>query len=258
MLQNRIRLALACLLVGCVPRGGGLVEEKIEQQHDIEPNATIRIENADGSILVYGANAPELMLFGAKRAYSRERLKQIDIRVSVQPGVVSIETVFPPRPKWGVSDRSGTVDYVLVVPQTATIAHMKLANGELLMKDMRGGPLQAELGNGLCFIENCFCDVRVAVQRGGINVHYGWWEPGKFSLETKINHGGTLVGLPSAASFRLLAETSRGQIVNGFAGQPVRAAGARRGTVDVVGAAPNAEINLHASAGNIQIAKIYP
>ena len=63
-----------------------------------------------------------------KRAYTRERLKQIAVDVSIQPGSVSISTKLPPKPKWALFDRSGMVDYTIVAPATAN-SRAKIALG---------------------------------------------------------------------------------------------------------------------------------
>jgi hypothetical protein len=83
-----------------------------------------------------------------KGAYAAGRLKQIVVNVSVRPGSVSIETSFPSKPNWGLLDRSGTVEYTIVVPQTANISQLELGNGEFLVEGMRGQRLHAQLESG--------------------------------------------------------------------------------------------------------------
>ena len=71
------------LLNGC---GGGnhrVLEEVSEQVYAIEPSANITIHNYDGAVLVYGSNINEVRVRSLKRAYTRERLNQITIDVSL-------------------------------------------------------------------------------------------------------------------------------------------------------------------------------
>src|SRR5439155_2797958 len=98
----------------------------------------VTVSNGDGAVFVYGSNANEMRVQVIKRAYTRERLKQIAVNVSVQLGSISINTKFPPKPKWALFDRSGTVDYTIVLPQTANISRLELANGEVLVDGMHG------------------------------------------------------------------------------------------------------------------------
>ena len=129
---------LALSLAGCGSGNGRLLEESFEQVYTVEPNANITIQNGDGAVLVYGSNVNEMRVQAVKRAYQRARLKQIAIDVSKRPGSVSITTKFPPRSKWGLFDRSGTVDYTVTVPATANIAGLELDAGEILIDGMRG------------------------------------------------------------------------------------------------------------------------
>src|SRR5262245_63571735 len=101
-----------------------------------------------------------------KKAYSRERLSQIATDVFTKPGVVSVITKFPPQPKWALSDRSGTVDYTIVVPGTASISAIDLNAGEVLLDSMRGREARARLNDGRIFARNCFTDVDLTMNRG--------------------------------------------------------------------------------------------
>jgi hypothetical protein len=126
------------LLAGCGSESEPLLEETLERVYTVQPNADISIQNHDGAVLVYGANTNELQVHATKKAYSRMRLKEIAINVSVQSTTVLIDTKFPPKPRWALFDRSGTVDYTIVVPATASISQLRLVAGEVLVDGMRG------------------------------------------------------------------------------------------------------------------------
>ena len=61
---------------------------------------------------------PGLHVKAIKRAYSRERLRALGMRVTSQGDAFSIETTSPPKKKWSVRDRSGTIDYIVTMPST--------------------------------------------------------------------------------------------------------------------------------------------
>src|SRR5256714_8103573 len=252
---KKILPMLACLLIGC---GSEVLEETTEQTYKIDPTASISISNVDGSVLVYGWDRAEMTVEATKRAYSKSQLNKIDIVISVQPGSASIETKFPPRPKWSFSDRSGTVDYIVLIPQTANIARLELDTGELLIRDMRGGPSRAELGNGVLYVHNCFCDLDLKIHRGALGAFFDWWEPKKFSLNAEIQNAKSLFMLPGEASFHLMAETDTGNIDNDFAEQEERVPGGVSKIDKIIGEAPNAEIKIHAVDGNIEISEQNP
>lgn len=251
-------LALGCLWAGCRPLPSGVFEQTIEQTYPIDPAANVSVHNRDGSIRILGSDIRELKLEAIKKAYSRKQLDKIIIRVSAQPTSIAIETIFPPKADWGLSDRSGTVDYNLFVPQTATIAHMESANGVITIEGMRGASVHARLENGRLFVRNTFCDLNVAIGRGILTLFYDWWRPGTFSVNATIEHGNATVLIPGDAAFHLVAETGSGKISNDFAGTDERDGDETKKIDKVIGPSATATIEIHAIDGNIQISEQNP
>lgn len=245
--------AIPVLLAGCGFDGGDrTLEDVVEQTYKVDPTVNLSLSNADGSIRIYGADVAEIKLQAIKKAYSAERLGKISVHVSVQPGAVSIETNYPPKKTWGLGDRSGTVDYILVVPQTCKISKLELATGEMLIGGMRGEIVNAHLVNGRLYAHNCFGNVHLTAINGGIDIFYDWWEEQKFAINAEIENGGVRAFIPSEASFHLIAETKEGRISNDFAEKEQRHAGDSK--IDMlIGAAPEAEVKLRARDGNIKI-----
>ena len=246
--------AIAVLFAGCGLGGGDrTLEEVAEQTYKVDATATLSLSNADGSVRIYGTDTTEIKLRAIKKTYSAERLSKISVNVSAQPGSVSIETNYPPKKTWGLGDRSGTVDYILVVPQTCKISRLDLVNGEILIDGLRGEAVHANLVNGRLYAHNCFSDVHLSVITGGLDVSYNSWEQRKFSIDAQIVNGHTHVFIPGDASFHVVAETEDGQIDNAFAEQAQRN-GDDVSKIDmVIGKTPEAEFRLRAKNGNIQI-----
>src|SRR5262245_49617595 len=124
--------ALLLLLNGCGSADEIVLQEVSEKVYTVEPNANISIHNQDGAILVYGSEANEVRVQSLKKAYSHERLNAIAIDVSTQLAAVSIAAKVPAWPKWTLRDHSGTVDFTIVVPATASISALDLNAGEVL------------------------------------------------------------------------------------------------------------------------------
>src|SRR4051794_21590467 len=122
-MSNRSLLLVPCvawvLLVSSVDAVEPL-EEIIDQKFDVDADVTLNVQNIDGSIRVYAAEEPVVKVQAIKKAYNEERLKGILVDTKATPKGITITTSFPPR-KNALSDRSGTVDYVIVVPQTAKV-----------------------------------------------------------------------------------------------------------------------------------------
>src|SRR5207247_9599447 len=171
-------------------------------------------QNHDGAVLVYGTNANELQVHATKKAYNRMRLKEIEIDVSVQSTTVSINTKLPPKPRWALFDRSGTVDYTIVVPATASISQLRLVAGEVLVDGMRGPRGHAWLGDGRMLAHNCFTKIDLVLQRGNLTASYDWWEHGTFSVHAEIAQGKAWAFLPSVSAFHHVAETAHGTLTN--------------------------------------------
>jgi hypothetical protein len=241
-----------------VVAGDEVLEEIVEQKYPLDPNAKFTLTNGDGSVRIYGADRPEMKLQAIKKAYTKDRLEKIDVSVAVQPGNVLINTKYPPKPKWGLSDRSGTVDYVIVLPWNCDVQQVDLGNGELLIEGMRGNEVHARLGNGRLFGHNCFTNLHLSIGSGGIDVAYDWWENHTIALDTTIREGNARVFIPSDAQFRLHAETANGHIFNDFSSKEDRIPGDRVKIDLSVGTEPNADLKLRALDGSINIKELYP
>ena len=257
---RQIAVVLLLTLAGCGSESDPVIEETFERLYTVQPNTDISIQNYDGAVLVYGANTNELQVHATKKAYSRLRLKEIAIDVSVRSTTVSIDTKFPPKPRWAVFDRSGTVDYTIVVPATASISQLHIIAGEVLVDGMRGPSVHASLGDGRMLAHNCFTKIDLALQRGNLTVSYDWWEHGTFSVHANIAKGNAWAFLPSESAFHLVAETAHGRIANDFDNFAVeRTASAAPAKIDMlVNGGGRAAIKMRVADGDIKIVEANP
>lgn len=257
---RQIAVVLLLSLAGCGSESEPVLEETFERVYTVQPNTDISVQNHDGAVLVYGANTNELQVHATKKAYSRMRLKEIAIDVSVQSTTVSIDTKFPPKPRWGLFDRSGTVDYTIVVPATASISQLRLVAGEVLVDGMRGPSVHASLGDGRMQAHNCFTTIDLALRRGNLTLSYDWWEYGTFSVDANIAQGTAWAFLPSESAFHLVAETAHGKIANDFDNLAVeRTPSARAAKIDMlVNGGGQAAIKMRAADGDIKIVEANP
>jgi hypothetical protein len=252
--------ALLISLGGCDTAKNRVLEETFEQLYTIEPSANITIQNGDGAVLVYGSNVNEMRVHAVKRAYRRERLTQIAIDVSTKPGSVSITTRFPPKSKWALFDRSGTVDYTIVVPAIANISRLDLNAGEVLLDGLRGQATRARLGEGRMFARNCFTNMDLAIRRGNLIVSYDWWEASNFSAQTNIAQGNAWAYVPGDAAFHLLAKTTHGKIDSDFNNPAVaELSSAEAAKIDMlVHGGGQATIKMRVAEGNIKVVEASP
>jgi hypothetical protein len=251
---------LLLALVGCGSESDPVLEETFDRLYTIQPTAEITIQNRDGAILLYGSNTNEMRIHATKKAYSRTRLKQIAIDVSVQPTSVTINVKLPPKPTWALFDRSGTVDYTIVVPATANISLLRLDAGEVLVDGMRGPTTRARLGEGRIFARNCFSNLDLAMRRGNVIVSYDWWEEGKLSAQADIAQGNVWAYIPGDAAFHLFATATHGKIASDFKSitiaEPSSAAGMKIDTL--VNGGGEATMKIRVAEGNIEIVQANP
>jgi Putative adhesin len=249
----------AILVVACSQaQPADVLEDVIEKNYPVAPTAKVSIRNDDGSILIYGADIAEIQLQATKKAYDQKRLAQISVEVSTQPGEFSIDTRYPPKPKWGWSDRSGTVDYVIVMPWTCDISRLEMGNGEVLVDGMRGDNVHVTMGSGRLFGHNCFTDLHVAVASGGVDIAYDWWETHKFSLDAQIVNGNVRAVIPSEAAFHLSATSMNGHVASDFTEKEHRQQEAVSKIDMVIGGKSQTEVKIRAVNGSIKVAEATP
>jgi len=239
-------------------KAAAILEDVIEEAYAIEPTAKVSIRDDDGSIFIYGADTKEMKIEAIKRAYNPERLAKISVNVSVRPGDVSIETQHPPSPKWGWSDRSGTVDYVIVLPWTCDISRLELGNGEVVVDGMRGRNVHVNLGNGRLFGHNCFSDLQVSVANGGLDIEYDWWETHRFSVDAQIVNGNARASIPGDAAFHLSAASVNGHVASDFTEQENRRQDLVSNIDISIGGASEAEVKIRAINGSVKIEEVNP
>jgi len=187
-------------------------------------------------------------------------LNQIAVDISTKPRGVSIITKFPPQPRWAFSDRSGTVDYTIVLPATASISALDLNAGEVLLDSMRGPELHARLHDGRIFARNCFTNLDLTMNHGTLTLTYDWWEQGKFSAHANVGQGNAWVFLPTEGAFRLVAEAAHGKIANDFNNVPLTAnSSSQEMKIDqIINGGGSATIQIRVEKGDIRIAEANP
>ena len=236
---------------------GPTLEEVVEQKYAVAANATLTVHNTDGAIFIYGAEPGEVKIFARKKAYSKARLDGIQIKVTQENNSIAIETLYPPRPEGlSLADRSGTVDYIMLVPETTTVARAELDNGEIILEDLRGDGANARLTNGRIILRDCFCPVRLAVDAGALDIFYNWWEASRIELSAVIAHGHLRVLVPPHADLQIDAASKDGKVTNGLAADPKKSSPTLKTTIGHDTAAAGL-FQLRASSGNIRIEKGY-
>jgi hypothetical protein len=257
--QTRLASALAAAavaLMACEARAGSVIAETEEQEYPLSQNATVTIRNTDGRIHVFGSDKDELKIVAVKRAFTQERLDGIRINAVVNADSAVIDTIYPPPPQGRLEDRSGTVDYMIFVPQASTLAKAELAKGEVLLQDLRGASATATVSNGRMVVRDCFTKVSATVGNGGMDLFYMWWEEGQFSLSAEVENANVRLALPPNAAARLDVASTHGSVRNNLP-KAEKQQGHIRSIVTTVGDESDVELKIRATRGNIRVEKSY-
>jgi hypothetical protein len=257
-LQLRPTLLVALLLLSQTAGAVDPLDETIEQKYAVDPGATLSVRNTDGSIRVYAADVHEISVQAIKRAYTSDRLNQIAVSVQATSKSVAIETIFPPKKTGlGLSDRSGTVEYNLVVPFGTKIANLDLLNGEVLVDGLRGESAVAHLVNGWVAAHNCFADLNLTIDNGRLDVGFDWWEGTKCFVKLSSVHGNIRAFIPSDASIRITARTGTGRIANALDPKKQSSAEPLQSLDFATDPDPEGKFEINSTSGNIRIEKTY-
>jgi len=258
-MNNRVTrkavIAASALLCGSALAASPLLEETFEETYPLVANGTLSVLNTEGAIRVYGSSGDEVKIVAIKRAYSQQRLDAIKVLVDAKPDAIAINTVVPPKKEWGLGDRSGTVEYLIYLPQSASISRAELATGEVLVEGMRGAKANATLGTGRLYSHNCFANANLRVARGGLDISYDWWEPREFAVDAGIAKGGVHAWIPPDASFNLAADSETGNVASDFSEKEHRHRHASS-IAQSVGEGPSVDFRLHASSGNVKVSEV--
>src|SRR5207302_10961027 len=212
--MNKIALTVLSAFAGALFANsigaGEVLEDVVERRFPLDPAGTFSLRAIDGTVEIFGSDSREVKIVATKKAFSLERLNAIVIRVDARPDAVNIETTPPPTPRHRFSDRSGTVEYTINIPQTARIARVEMPNGELVIDGMRGASIAASLGRGQLAIHNCFCDQTIHVIWGGLNFFFDWVYDRPLAIEAEITDVNVLVRREMDATFQSHAGAREG------------------------------------------------
>ena len=258
-MSNRFFLLVPCVVWGfsfATVHAVEPLEETVDQHFDVDADVTLSVQNIDGSIRVYAAEEPVITVQAIKKAYNADRLKGIRVDTKATQKSVAITTSFPPR-KNVLSDRSGTVDYIIVVPYSAKITQLELTNGEIHVEGLRNnGSAKAHLANGWMIGRNCFANLDFTVETGRLDVAYDWWESHEFAIKALNIRGHVHAIFPAEASLNLSATAPEGRIANGFGEKKTGPTDVVHSIAEVIGPDARAVFALDARSGNIRIDKI--
>ena len=234
------------------------VDETFDESYTLESDASISVKNIDGSIRIYAADVNEVHVHALKRAYTADRVNRIEIVAQATPKSLTIDTRMPPKSGGLLADKSGVVDYTLIVPMRANIAACDLSAGEILIEGLREGSAKAHLVNGWLAVHNSFVDTDASITNGKLDLAYDWWPEGKTFTANGTSVNGTVRALiPPDGSAAISAASENGKVANNFDDSETKPVTNASSVETVIGSGKSATVTLRSTNGNIRIDRSY-
>jgi DUF4097 and DUF4098 domain-containing protein YvlB len=201
---------------GAIAQSREEVREEFRQVYPLATDGRVKLDNINGSVRILVWDRDEVKVDAVKRARTRERLAEAEIKVDVSQDEIRIKTRYPNNTN---NNNPASVDYTLTVPRNLRLAGIELINGSIEMEGLQGN-VKASSINGRIQARALKGEAKLSTINGTIEAVFEQLnESLPVSLES-IN-GSIVLIIPSDASAQLKASTVHGAISNDF-GLPVR------------------------------------
>jgi DUF4097 and DUF4098 domain-containing protein YvlB len=213
ILNAILAFAVIMIITGSAVAQREELREEFHQTFPLAADGRVRLTNINGSVRISVWDRNEVKVDAVKRARTRERLAEAEIKVDVTDDEIRIRTRYPDD----VNNNPASVDYTLSVPRTVRLSGIELINGSLDIEGVEGN-VKASSINGSINARSLKSEAKLSTINGSIEALFSGIETA-ISLES-IN-GSVVLILPSDSSAQLKASTVHGSISNDF-GLPVR------------------------------------
>jgi hypothetical protein len=228
-------------------------KEIVSREQTLTPNSTFKIENTHGHIDIKTWKQNKLVLEAVKKG-SKEAIEGTSISTQYTDKGAVVRTV---------QDNSQTkcsVDYTVLIPQTATITLAHTDQGNITIKNTHK-PIKAQTYKGSISFENITNSAQANTKSGNIKIHATKLEKTHKVLAIS-GKGNIKLELPPKTAAKLYAKTQRGKVTSDhpvtLAQRPMlisqkTMADLRKDVKGFIGSEDGATIKLHTSYGNVKL-----
>ncbi|MDX6696596.1 MAG: hypothetical protein QOF02_4199 [Blastocatellia bacterium] len=218
-----LALVAAGLLLSVAPGSTAQNSEELREEfHRTFPLAAdgrVTLSTISGAVKVTTWERNEIKIDAVKRAYSRERLDEAQIKINANANSIDIDTDYPERNyTFNKSDERrnslASVDYILTVPRGASIESIELVNGDLSVEGLTGD-VKASLVNGQVTARGLVGEAKLSTVNGRLEATFDRLSPDKAISLGSVN-GPLAVTIPSDSNAQVRANTVHGSITNDF------------------------------------------
>ncbi len=198
--------------------------EKFDQTYPLNAGGKVNLSNINGSIIVEAWDRNEVKLEYTKTADSKERLSEVEVKITARPDSLSVETNYDNWKQNNNSDRWHNggklqVDFHLMVPRGASLNEIETVNGSVTVSNFVNFTKISAV-NGAVNAANLRGTVNLSTVNGEVHADFDRLETGSKIILSTVNGHVNLV-IPSDSSATINADSLNGNISNDF-GLPVR------------------------------------
>ena len=209
--RSVVLLGITCLLMASIVVAS--VKDTEEFTFKINDGGRISLENINGDIRINGGAGDTVSIVANKKAGKQEYMDKLKIVVDADSDYIRIETRHPSSNSswwdWG-DNHSGSVSYVLTVPEGVNLDKISTVNGDVDISSM-SGKVKAETVNGDLAASGLTADVDLETVNGGVNAEFDSLG-GSQRVSAEAVNGKIVLRLPADSSARVHAETVNGSI----------------------------------------------
>lgn len=181
-------------------------EEITTHEQTLTSGSHISVLNKKGNITIKTWNKNKLLIEMAKRG-SEEELKLTKVETLYTKDGASIKTV-PLK-----TDRLCTVDYTLIVPQTAILSTVQTEKGSISIKNVSTAGTRAHTEYGTVALDAVTNSVQASTKHGSITIHAQNLKPTD-KIVALAERGSIELELPAATNATLYARTEKGSVTS--------------------------------------------
>jgi DUF4097 and DUF4098 domain-containing protein YvlB len=196
--------------------------EHFEQVYPLTANGRFCLSNVNGSIIVDSWDRNEVKVEYSKVADSKERLNDVEVRITAQPDYVRVETDYGDwkrdRGGWRTNNKL-QVEFHITAPRGAMLNEIETVNGSVSVSNFTNYTKISAV-NGNVAATNLRGTANLSTVNGEVSAEFDRLESGsKVNLNT-VN-GAARVVIPSDTNATFKVDSLNGNISNDF-GLPVR------------------------------------
>jgi DUF4097 and DUF4098 domain-containing protein YvlB len=193
-------------------QSGEELREEFHQSFPLAADGTVYLENYSGTVRILVWDRNEVKVDALKRAVSRERFVEAEVKVDVNPEEVRIRTKYPET--FCTCNNPASVDYTITVPRKAGLSGVNVINGSLDIEGVRGD-IRVSSINGNVKAWGMAGSAKINTVNGQLEAAFDRINESKHISLDSIN-GTIVLTIPSDSSASIKASSRSGEISNDF------------------------------------------